>query len=314
MERVRELLRTDEGGGARALGGLLFATGILVLIVRRTQLAEPWGDAPVFLIVFATALFLYVTGFAGGRLPAPTRAWQVAFVVFGILLLPLAGFTFLELIDGSTGAPLNAAWIFGATAAAAFAAALVAGVRVGCLLGALALLLTWLFVWDELLENGIDDDLSTLRWLMLGIAAILLVVGALIALRGRPERGGSDLITVAGLAAVYAAGIVSVSGQDTVFVGATGIPVESSVDTSVFWDALLLVIALGLLVYASLGGVRGPGYVGAIGLVLFIAIVGFDLDDSSPAGKVVGWPLVLLLAAAALLVVSVLPALRRRPD
>jgi hypothetical protein len=314
VERVRELLRSDEGGGARALGGLLLATGVLVLLYRRTEFADPWGDGVIFWMLFLTALFLYGLGFLGARQVVVPRPWQLAFVVFGLVLLVFSGFGFVEWVGGNTGASLNVAWILGVTAVASFAAALLGGVRIGCLLGGLALTGAWLAVWDELLSSGLEGDVGTFRGLFLVIAVILLVIGALVALRGRPEGGGTDLVTVAGISALFGAGVLTYaqSGFSVVPVGlgdSTG-----GVDTNIFWDAVLLLISLGLIAYGSISAYRGPGYVGAIGLVIFITVVGLDLDDSSPAGKVVGWPLILLLAAAALLVVSVLPALRRRAD
>jgi hypothetical protein len=311
VERVRDLLSTDEGGGARSLGGLLLATGVLVLLIRRTELADPWGDGLVFWILLATAAFLYATGFLGARLSPTGYAWQRAFMVFGLVLIPFAGFAFLQWIDGNADAPLNSAWIFGLTAAAAFAAALVAGLRFGSLLAGISLIIVWLAVWDELLDDGIGGDIGTLRGLLIVIGLILLALAAAVAVRGRPEGAGSDLVTAGGIAVVWAAGVVTLSALTA---SITPFATEAAVDTNLLWDLVLLVAALALIGYAAVSGFRGPGYVGAVGLGLFIYIVGFDLDDSSPAGKVVGWPLILLLVAAALIVISVLPALRRTPD
>ena len=58
-------------------------------------------------------------------------------------------------------------------------------------------------------------------------------------------------------------------------------------------------------------GVRGPVYVGGFGLLAFIYTVGFDLDSDTPSGSLLGWPLVLLIVALALLAASAVPALRR---
>ena len=77
-------------------------------------------------------------------------------------------------------------------------------------------------------------------------------------------------------------------------------------EPSLFWDIVLLLGSLALVVFGVFFRVRGPAYVGAIGLTIFIVIVGLDLDDSSPSGSLLGWPLVLLILAAAALAASVL--------
>jgi hypothetical protein len=308
--RVRQLLSSDEGGGARALGGTLLAIGVLVLLFRKTQLTHDWGELPVFLVYGATAALLYGMGFWGARLSAAPRPWQILYVVFGLFFILAALNAFVDLVGGNTGAPLNAAWIFLLTGVAGFAAALIAGVRVGCLLGALALIVSWLALWDELLDQGIGADVGTLRGLLVVVALILLVVAALVAVRGRPDGGGSDVVTAAGIAAVAAGAISIVALAGALFPFSSG----GAVGTNTFWDSELLVASLLLLLYASASGVRGPGYVGAFGVLAFAFVVGFNLDDPAHDPSLVGWPLVLLLAAAALLVVSILPALRRARD
>jgi hypothetical protein len=61
--------------------------------------------------------------------------------------------------------------------------------------------------------------------------------------------------------------------------------------------------------------VRGPAYVGFVGLLLFAGIVGVELSDlvkgKTPDGSLVGWPLVLLLSGGAA-VAAGMAAERRR--
>ena len=308
MERARELLRTDEGGGARTLGGLLLATGVLVLVYRRTALGDPWSSGPLFFILAAASASLYGTGLWGARQADRPLTWHRAFLVFGLILLPVALYAFVDWIGGDTDAPLNSTWIMLVTAGAGFAAALLANLRVGCLIAGLALIIAWLTLWDELLEAGVGGDIGTLRGLLVLIALVLLGLAAAVGIRGRPEGGPSDLVTAAGLAAV-SAGAISLGALGSL--GFYGVPV---VDTNLLWDIELLVASLLLLLYGAGSGARGPVYVGVFGLFAFTYIVGLDLDDASPAGKVLGWPLILLAVGAALMVWSLRPALRREPD
>ena len=220
-------------------------------------------------------------------------------------------FTFVDWVGGNTGAPLNTAWIFLLTAAAALLAVHRARVRVGALLGGLALIVAWLGLWDELLDDGVGADVGTLRWLFVVIAVILLALAAVIAMSSAPEGAAGDVVTAAGIAAVAAGALSLIVFQGFLFPA----PVEAtSGQPSLFWDLELLVASLALVGFgASAALSRGPAYVGSFGLLAFTFSVGLDLDDSSPAGKVLGWPLVLLLIGALLFLASVLPALRRSP-
>jgi hypothetical protein len=313
VDRVRGVLGEDHRGAMRALGGLLLAVGTLVLLFRRTSFADPWGEFAVFFVLAVLTKFLYWTGYFGARWGQRTLPWQTLFIVFAIALTPVTLFTFVNWVGGDTAAPLNVAWIFLLTAAAAQLALHGARIRVGGLLGALALIVSWLGLWGELLDDGLGADLGTLRGLLLVIAAILLVVAVVVAMPSAPDGAGGDVVTAAGIAAVAAGAFSFVAFQGFLFPVAPGVEAGTG-QPSLFWDLELLVASLALLGFgASTALSRGPGYVGALGLFAFIFSVGLDLDDSSPAGTVLGWPLVLLLVGAALFLASVLPALRRRP-
>jgi hypothetical protein len=77
------------------------------------------------------------------------------------------------------------------------------------------------------------------------------------------------------------------------------------IDTSTFWDVLLLLVSLGLVGLGSTIGTRGPVYVGVIGLFFFLAIVGLDLNEDSPKpNEVGGWPWILLVLGGLGILVS----------
>jgi hypothetical protein len=306
LNRVRELLAAEEGGAARALGGLLLAIAVLVVEFRRSALGDPWGPLPILLVVLVPTVIFYGAGVLGARFAGGPRAWHVLFSVLGIAFVPITLYSFLDWVGGETDAPLNTAWIFLVSAIAAFAAALIGRVRVGCLLGALALIVAWLGLWGELLDDGLGADVGTLRGLLVLAAAIVVVGGLMLARFGLPAGGFSDMITAAGLAAV-AAGAISLIALGDVFVPFAAPEVEASL----LWDVWLLLVTLALLAYGAVAGVRGPAYVGTVGLIAFAFTVGLDADDSTPSGTLLGWPLVLLIAAMGLLALSALPLLRR---
>jgi hypothetical protein len=316
VDGVRRVLGQDYRGGIRAAGGLLLAVGTLVLLFRRTSFADPWGDFVVFLILAVLTKFLYWTGFLGARWGGRTLPWQTVFIVFAVLLTPATLFTFVNWVGGDTAAPLNVAWIFLVTAAAALLALHGARVRVGALLAALALIVSWLGLWAELLDQGLAGHLGTVRWLLLVIAAVLLAVALVVSMSSAPDGAAGDVVTAAGIAAVAAGALSFIAFQGFLAPVPTGIDgtAAPSGGPTPFWDVELLLASIALVgIGASAALTRGPAYVGGIGLAAFIFSVGLDLDDSSPAGKVLGWPLILLLIGAALFLTSVVPALRRKP-
>lgn len=314
LEFLRQLqARDDERLEAlRVAGGLLVGVGALVLAFRRGGFADPWGDFPLLLVALLPAVLLYGGGMVAARAAGQSRPWHSVFVVFGLFFVVFSLFQFLELIGGNTGAALNVAWVFLVLAAAGAVAALRADVRFGWLVAGIALVVSWLSVWSEILGDDFDDT-GTFRGLCALVAGLLLVLGFLLH-RSRPDDLASplELATAGGLAFLLGTGLVSLGG---VIAGAFGpglAPLGAVTDTgvsaqpSVFWDSTLLVGSLALVGLGSRMAVRGPTYVGGLGLIIFVILVGSDLDDSSPSGAVVGWPLLLLVAGAAALAASVL--------
>jgi hypothetical protein len=315
---MRDLLAPDyTRDSLRKHGGLLLGLGVLMLVMRRDE--DP-GDFLTFVLYAVMAVYLYgsvfTTQYTGG-----TRPWQGVHSVFGLLFVPLALGELVELIGdpGDSDSALNVFWIFGITAALAFYAGFVKGIRFHLLAGSIAVIISWSGLWDKLLgDEGIVGHFGVYRGLLGILSVLLLAAGLYLWRRDDESRVGetgveaagdqglwkaSELLTGAGIAAVIACGL----GISSVFEGfnATGLFEITVVDTSTLWDVLLLLVSLGLVGLGSTIGVRGPVYVGAIGLGLFLLIVGLDLDDDSPEPDNVGlWPIVLLVGGALAVLLS----------
>jgi hypothetical protein len=308
---MNDLFKPDDTRDTlRKIGGLLLGLGAAMIYIRKgpflTVNPSQWASFPMFLVLAIPAVYLY-----GGILTRPQtgelRAWQVVHSVFGLLFVPFALAQFVDLIGGSPNASLNVFWIFLVTAGLAFYAGTVAGVRVQLLLGSIALIISWTALWDKLLSGGVSGNWGVYRGL-LGLLAIGLLAGGLYLWRTNP--GGdevaatptapsgdlglwkaSELLTGAGIAAVIACalGITALGNLNPL---GTGTP---PIETTNAWDVLLLVVSIGLVALGSRIGVRGPVYVGAIGLLLFLVIAGLDLNSSPPHPFKLGvWPWVLL--------------------
>jgi hypothetical protein len=165
-------------------------------------------------------------------------------------------------------------------------------------------IVAWLTFWAKVLDNPSAD---TIRVLLLIVAAILLALGLVLGRRERP--GASDLITVAGIAAILA-GAVSLAGLSSGLGTVAGTVSGDNPTPSQGWNVYMLLVSLVLIGFGAKSRTRGPGYVGATGLVIFIGLVGPNVvtrlkgGDFSEITAVVGWPLLLLLVGVAAIIAS----------
>jgi hypothetical protein len=314
---MNDLFKPDDTRDAlRKIGGLLFGLACLMILIRKGNGPGHWGTFPLFLDVAIPAALLYGLGAFTKAETGGLRVWQSVYAVFGLVFIPFALARFVDLIGGTSGTDLNTFWIAGATAGFAFYAGIVAGVRYQLLLGSIALIISWTALWDKIL-GGIGDHWGVYRGL-LGIVALGLLAGGLYLWRTNPggDEGAptatqptgdlglwkaSELLTGAGIAAVLACaigGLVTLIvttiaqsfGSDAV------LRVQTPIETTNAWDILLLIVSLGLVGLGTLIGTRGPTYIGAIGLALFLVIAGLDLNNKPPHQFQFGvWPWVLLV-------------------
>jgi hypothetical protein len=315
---IGRLFVADRRDWLRLFGGLMFGIGALILAFRKLGVlphSEAWSDLAVFVVLLVPFVVLYGLGVAGraGR-PDPTRAepWQSVFLVFAVLISPLMLFKLLDLLGGDSNNSWHSVWIFGIMAALGAFAALGVGATQAGGFGALALIAAWLAFWDKVLDNPSG---STVRWLLVIIAAIYVV--AAIVLDRRGVRQGASLITAAGLA-TFMAGTLGAFGVLANFSvplpGLTQRTIEAA-SGGTGWDIFLLVTSAALIGFSAYTGRRGPGLVGALGLVAFIVLVGGQLIQQLAGkgeAKLAGWPLVLLIVGAVGIALSfVVPARAR---
>jgi hypothetical protein len=317
---VSRLFAPDDGRDAlRTLAGLLLGLGFVMAWARKSGgLGEGWGDWGLFVTLLIITVFLYGVGLVG-RLNTPTmRGWQSVYVVFGIILIPFLLFQFIEAVGGTAGADLNVFWVLLVTAAAAAFAALVADVRYGLLLTTIALIVSLSALFDKILSNGLVAHYGIYRGLLVVYGLLFLVLAIavyrfdpLARLRPggtaatEPERWSraQDVITGSALSAVLAGSITFTAffaRTDSLFAP----PVASP---SLLWDLELLVASLLAVLWGASFAVRGPTYVGAIGLFIFLIDVGSEVGIDFPESTIVGWPLILALVGAGLFIASLAP-------
>lgn len=100
-----------------------------------------------------------------------------------------------------------------------------------------------------------------------------------------------ELGTAAGFCAVLAGvlgGVISLTKEEVeIFFSETLELTQGEV-----WNAYLVIVSVACVAYAAWTGGRGPAYMGALGLLVFALVVGYESND------VVGWPLLLLVVGA----------------
>jgi hypothetical protein len=291
-------LLADRRDWLRLLGGLLFASGAVVLALRKSN---DWSDWAIFAVLFVATAVLYGAARLGAQGVAALEPWESAFYTFAIILLPLTLATLVGAIDNSADGRINGFWILGLSAAVAVLTAIRRGAWWQMLIAGLYATGSWIALWSKILDNPSAD---TIRWLLIAFAAILLIAAAALARESRPQA--ADLITAAGIAAVLAGalGIAAFAGGAS---GISGLVSDNTPKPTQGWNVFLLLVSLALIAYGARSVTRGPGYVGAIGFTVFILLVGTNVVarlKGDEADKVVGWPLILLLVGGAALLVS----------
>jgi hypothetical protein len=244
-------------------------------------------------------------------------------LVTAILLTPVALFLLLQWAGASTRHLLYDAAVLAATAAIAWLGSRRAGAPYALLLAGLALLGAWMLVWLKILDHPSGD---TVRWLLLAGGAVLLVASGALALAGAlgaTEMATGVLVSVFG---ATLAGFSSISGASSsggsggVVTTAPAMPQHLGVphlsgEQTTGWDVYLLIVSLALVWVAARSRARGPGYVGAIGLLLFMISVGAQLTrvatGHATSHSLLGWPLVLVALGLLGLAAPLLG--RRRP-
>src|SRR3954452_17520412 len=263
---LRELLRPPpHRGPVIAAGGVSLAVGLAVIVLRRDD-----ADALAAVLLLVAGALLFWLGAQAPNEDGLPPAYQSVLLATGWPLL-YGGVLALFIVAGVT-ALLSIALASAIAAALAVWPALERNSAIS-LLGsavaggiALGTTWTWLFATDWL------------RWLALIYAAGLVLFS--LVLREPAPRHGEVLIDAAGLAVVFIGYLSYRDGGNAV------------------WEVVLLGAGLGLTAFGALDRSPGPGYLGVLNLIAFIAV----------AGRF--WPIVLVAGGVLMLAAGLRP---RRP-
>jgi hypothetical protein len=285
-----ELLRPHPHRGDLIAAGVVPFTVALLLINLR--LDGPWGSG-VFLVLDALAVAL-VLGMAvlAPLEEARPRAYQTMLMLCGLVLLFVTLLRLAQVLGA--GEPLgragNAFWILTAVTAAAVWLARERRSAICLLVGAI----TGIFAALAFVEWVFDPTgPGTTRWILL-LLSLALLTGALV-LRDRRRRESVYLVDSAGFAIL----VLGVTWLGELIFGL--LPFAAGVSDGgpgAGWKLVLLAAGLGLVAFAGVDREAGPGYLGALVLLVFVVLVGIPGDGGASLWF---WPAVLLLAGGAMI-------------
>jgi hypothetical protein len=279
--------------------GDVVAAGVVVLVTLIHVVAVRFDDAwgPGAHLAYALVAWTFVAAMA---VLAPMerdepRAYQSVLYVssFALAIIVLLELGRVLGADGALSSAGNRTWLSAALAVYALWFAVRRNSAVCTLLGALAAGVAVLgavdWIWDP-------SGLATVRWVLLGL---MVVYGlAAIGQRDRRLRHGVALIDAAGLAGLAIGASFALSD---LFFDETGM--EEAVAWG--WELLILATGFGLIAYSSVDRQPGPAYLGVGNLVAFATITAAGV--SREGATLLGWPVALGVAAAALLAIGLRP-------
>lgn len=296
------MLRVPPFRGDQVAAGVVALTALVVLL----QLRMDWGPGGQLAAAAAATAALGVLVAACPREPRP---YVTAIVTSGLIALALALGRLGEVlgVDGLVGGPGALTWklvALGGTAAAlarvydAAAATLVAGL-------ALAFVPLAFSAWVTDPAPGVERLLLLLMALGLALAAVTR--------RDRRPTHAAQLANAGGVAlAAMAAGplvaavfsVVAQLGPGLLF-GAFS--VREGIGWG--WELPMLIGGFGLLAYGAVDRQRGPVLVGLLVLASWASSAAAGGD-----GSLLGWPIVLALAAVVMLAIGLRPTTPAPPD
>ena len=282
-------------GDVVAAGAVVLATLVYLLSAR---FDSEWGAGIHLLYSAAAATGVGAMALLSVREEEAPRTYQSILYVATFALAIAALVNLAEVLGAQDG--LSSAgtftWVGALLTALAAYLAVERNSAVCTLLGAVAAGVTVEAFADWTMDIGV----RTARWILLG----LFVAYGLAALgqRDRRRRHAVQLVNATGLAALAIALSYAVAAFLGLFSGGgSGFGVAGG------WELFFLAAGCGLVAYASVDHEAGPGYLGVAVLLAFVIVTAED-------GSFLGWPLLLLLAAGALLAAGLRPSQPLPPE
>lgn len=274
--------------GDQVAAGVVSATTLVALL----QLRLGWSDGGH--LAFAGAATVGAAVLVGG-LPREPRPYVSAIGLSFLVLLMLSLGRLAQVLGAEEAGPGTIAWVGTVLGVLAYGLARRHDLANATLVAALAFVVVPLafFEWAIGVSAGVDR-------LLLLLAAIALALAG-VSRRDRSPTHAAQLANAGGLAL---AGMLAV--PDAAVLAPAFFSGGSAGEPGWGWQGPALVGGFGLLAYGAVDRQRGPVLVGLLVVATFVLSAG-------QGDGVLGWPLVLVAAATAGLVVGLRPTTELGP-
>lgn len=297
-------LRIHPHRGDPVAAGVVVLTLFAFLTVGR--FADEWSDFPRFLFAAAIAGLVVALAFgadAGDDVPRPYES--VVYVAsFLLLLLALTQTAALLGADGESAGTV--VWVGLLLLGYCAYLSTRRNSAIMTLLGALTAVVVVVAFIDWVFS---PDSVSTFRWILF-VCAVTLTLGA-VQRRDAARRHAVSLVDAVGLT-VLALGATLVLEEFISFIGlglfgGGGLPDGGPLG----WELVLLAFGFGLIAYGCVDRERVPAFLGILVLGFFFVLTVVPGEDGP---SLIGWPIVLLLMAGAMLAIGLRPRQELPPE
>jgi hypothetical protein len=287
------LLRTDDDRGPMVAAGLVtLAVAVFLIDIRFTT---DWSAGGRLVVTALPAVLALGVAWFAPQVEVPPP-WLSAILVAELVLVLLALGNLADALgaNGQFSTSGSLTWVGLLVTILAVVSSRRHNSAVMALLAGLVGTVTLLAAVDWIFDLG--SPLRTFRWLLM-LTAILLGAGGMAVRATRPRHG---------VALVNAAGLVTLGLALTFAVGAIASPFGGGATAGWGWELFVLLVGAALVGFAMANKEPGPGYLGGVVLLAFVLMAA----NSGESPSLVGWPLVLLLVATALLALGLRPRAR----
>ena len=291
---MRSFRADPERGSLVAAAAVALALTVIVLNVR---FDDEWGVG-VHLVysAAAAALALALTFSVPAGAGKPPMWHSTLFVVsFVLAFAALANLADALGADGDLSSG-TIVWVGLLLASLMFWLARTYDSGIAALLDALTTLVVVIAFVDWVFD---PDEITTFRWVLLVTALAMAAYGLMGGEEERHRRVG--WVNASGVAVLSIAGTYGIEAFGGLFEG-------GGVEAGTGWELVLLAGGAALIAYGATFLRSGPVYLGVANLFAFLVLAAAASDDGP---SLVGWPLVLLPATAALVGLALRPDERR---